>query len=340
MSQNEFRVGALAASPGTIVSGRLEVRPAKGIDDGTFLPITIVHGSAPGPVLGLVAGVHGSEYVPILALQRLRSDLDPKKLSGTIVMVHVANIPAFLGRTVYVSPGDGKNLNRVFPGNPEGTLSERIAHTLTEQVILRSNYFMDLHAGDGNEGLSPAYTAYYAEAGTPRVIAESRRMAEAFGLDTIVAFKGKLEPQRAIWCGSTAVVRGVPAIDVESGQLGRAEPIYIKLIVTGILSVLRELDMLEGEPSPTKHPLVIQDRAYVKTQTEGIWHPNPQLDAGTYVVKDTVLGVVTDFFGNPIVEVRAPQSGLLLILIETPPVQQDETLAVIANVRPGPWEAN
>src|SRR5215472_12617347 len=99
------------------------------------IPVTIVRGAKPGPTLALIAGNHGYEYPPILALQRLRAQIDPASLAGTVIMVHVANMPSFLGRTVYFSPADGKNLNRVYPGQRDGTMSERIAYAITAEVI-------------------------------------------------------------------------------------------------------------------------------------------------------------------------------------------------------------
>ena len=107
-----------------------------GPDPGTQIPITTIRGAAPGPVLALIAGNHGYEYPPILALQRLRTLIDPARLKGTVIMVHVANMPSFLGRTVYFSPVDGKNLNRVYPGRKDGTVSERIAYSITTEVRL------------------------------------------------------------------------------------------------------------------------------------------------------------------------------------------------------------
>src|ERR1035437_5052793 len=119
------------------------MRSDQTIDLGfTQIPITVYKGSRPGPVLALTAGIHGYEYPPILALQRLRVN----KLAGTLIVVHVANIPSFLGRTVYFSPLDGKNLNRVFPGKKDGTESERIAHAISTQVIDKSDYLLDLHS--------------------------------------------------------------------------------------------------------------------------------------------------------------------------------------------------
>src|SRR5262245_19299651 len=119
-SQGPFTVGRVTAQPGSTVGGALEIAPHGG-DAGTTIPFTIVNGTAPGPVLALVAGVHGMEYVPVVALQRLRAALDPASIAGTILLVHVANMPSFLGRTIYYSPVDGKNLNRVFPGKADGT---------------------------------------------------------------------------------------------------------------------------------------------------------------------------------------------------------------------------
>jgi predicted deacylase len=126
-----------------------------GVDDGTQIPITIVHGTGNGPVLALIAGTHGYEYPGITALQRVRKSLDPGEVSGTIIMVHVANLPSFLGRTIYNSPVDGKNLNRMYPGDPDGSVSQRIAHLVTSEVIDKADYLIDLHAGDGNEALRP-----------------------------------------------------------------------------------------------------------------------------------------------------------------------------------------
>src|SRR3712207_3824888 len=118
------------------------------------LPI-FVQGTQAGPTLALVAGTHGSEVAPILALQRVRASLDPAQLRGTVILVHVANVPSYLRRTIYYSPIDGKNLNRVYPGRADGTVSERIAYAITNEVIDRSDYLVDMHAGDGNESLRP-----------------------------------------------------------------------------------------------------------------------------------------------------------------------------------------
>jgi predicted deacylase len=127
-----FELGTLRVAPGEAASGTLEVPEKDG--QAAFIPVTVLHGLRPGPVLALVAGVHGAEYPPILALYRLKDMIDPKKLAGTAVLVHVANIPSFQKRSIYYVPQDGKNLNRVFPDDPQGTLSQRMAFVLTRDV--------------------------------------------------------------------------------------------------------------------------------------------------------------------------------------------------------------
>ena len=90
-----------------------------------FIPVTVFHGRDSGPVLSLIAGIHGSEYSPIISMQRLPELLDPQAMAGTLIIVHIANLPAFQGRSVYFGPDDLKNLNRSFPGKADGTVTER-----------------------------------------------------------------------------------------------------------------------------------------------------------------------------------------------------------------------
>src|SRR2546430_12547602 len=149
-----LHIGSAAARPGEMGSGFIEV-PA-GVDSGTRVPLTIVRGREPGPTLALIAGTHGDEVAPIIALQRVRRELDPARLGGTVLLVHVANLPSFLRRTVYYSPSGGKNLNRVFPGKRAGTVSERTAVAIPPASLHLADYLVDLHARIGNDSLRPA----------------------------------------------------------------------------------------------------------------------------------------------------------------------------------------
>ena len=329
-----FRLMQLEVPAGERISGKL---PVNGGVDGveTFIPVTVFHGRDSGPVLSLIAGIHGSEYSPIISMQRLPELLDPQAMAGTLIIVHIANLPAFQGRSVYFGPDDLKNLNRSFPGKADGTVTERIAFTLSEEIMPLSDYLIDIHSGDGNESLRPSYSAYYAEAGGTEVVGRSRRLAVAFGLETIVQFAGSYSSlDDAIYTSAQSVTRGIPSIDVESGELGVIDDVFIDPITDGALSVLRELGMVAGEPIVPANPLFISDRARVYSEYEGIWHKKMLVQTGDYVTEGTELGVITDYFGKELQTVVAPASGILLILFGTPPVNVDDNIAVIGKVQP------
>lgn len=329
---NSFELADLLVAPGEMVQGEITIDPIDG-DGGTFIPVTVLHGSQEGPVLSLIAGIHGSEYSPILAMQQLPALLDPTQMSGTLVVVHIANMPAFTGRTVYFGPTDLKNLNRSFPGDSSGTITQRIAYALTNHVIKPADYLIDIHSGDANESLRPSYSAYYAEAGGDDVVQQSKRIAVAFGLETVVQFAGSYDSvDDAIYTSAQAVTLGIPSMDVESGELGNIDNVYIDPITDGAMNVMRELGMIAGEIEPLENPLFIAERARIYSEHEGIWYADPLVRTGDYVSQGTRLGVITDYFGNELETVTAPASGVLLILLGTPPVNTGDPIVVIGKV--------
>ena len=327
VSADSFSVGEITAPRGEQVSGFIVV--PKGMDEGSEIPVTIAHGASDGPVLALIAGIHGYEYPPITALQAVRAQLDPKGLSGTIVMVHIANMPSFLGRTIYYSPGDGKNLNRMFPGDPKGSISERIAHLLTTEVIDQADYLVDLHGGDGNEALRPY--VYMPVTGDPAFDAKIEGLAVAFGLDHIVMDTG---PQHASgpsrFTDQTALERGIPAITTETGQSGSNDPHWIGLAERGIWNVLRHLDMISEDEVANAGITWLSDYTVIKSPQAGIFRAVTK--DGYAVAEGAVLGVLLDFFGNELATIRAPFSGVVNYVISTPPVSQGEPVAMISKI--------
>ncbi|MDG1025168.1 MAG: succinylglutamate desuccinylase/aspartoacylase family protein [Gammaproteobacteria bacterium] len=327
-----YRLAQLIVEPGEMVQGEIPISPSAD-DSGTFIPVTVLHGSKPGPVLSLIAGIHGSEYSPILSMQQLPALLDPTQMSGTLIVVHIANMPAFTGRTVYFGPTDLKNLNRSFPGDSSGTITERIAYALTSHVIKPADYLIDIHSGDANESLRPSYSAYYAEAGGDDVVQQSKRIAVAFGLETVVQFAGSYDSiDDAIYTSAQAVTLGIPAMDVESGELGIIDDKYINPITKGVLNVMRELGMVQGQPDLPENPLFIADRARIYSEYDGIWYADPLVNTGDYVTQGTKLGVITDYLGRELETITAPVSGVLLILFGTPPVNEGDAIVVIGKL--------
>ena len=289
-----------------------------------------MHGAKPGPVLALVAGTHGMEYAPIVALQRLRRAFDPAALTGTIVMVHVANMPSFLGRTIYYSPADGKNLNRVFPGKSDGTLSERIADTITREVIARATHVVDIHCGDGNESLRPY--VYWITTGPPEVAEAGRRLALASGFDHIVIDRGRpTDPAQSIYLSNTAILRGKPALTVESGYLAATDEDSIARIERAVAGWLRELGMRAEGPPVVSAPVWIDRNEVLTSTATGMF--SAAVERGHSVVAGTLIGRVTDFHGSVLQEVKAPFAGVVLYVLGTPPISKGEPVAFIGQVQ-------
>lgn len=323
-----FSIGGMTVPPGEIKSGYLTV-PAK-TDPATAIPFTVINGRKPGKVLALVAGVHGYEYPPILALYRVKRMIDPELLSGTLILVHIANLPAFQKRIIYYNPYDWKNLNRVFPGDPEGTSTQRIAHLLTEEVVKRSDYLIDLHCGDGNEALIPY--CYWMLSGDEQRDQVSREMVLAFGIKHIIIDKTRTRDVRdSKYLGNTAVLHGRPAITTESGYLGRTDEESVARNVKGILSVMRCFGMIPGEPEPVSEPVWIDHYEVIHSDTDGLF--DPETEMGYHVSAGERVGIITDFHGNVIREIRAPFTGIILYIIHTPPTSKGEPLFEVGRIK-------
>ena len=312
------------------IESRILVVPA-GVDAGTEIPLTTIRGARPGPVLALVAGNHGYEYPPILALQRVRALIDPASLAGTVQLVHVANMPSFLGRTVYFSPIDGKNLNRCYPGRSDGTVSERIARMVTTEIIEKCDYLLDLHCGDGNESLRPY--VYQTVTGDADMNAAIARLALAFGIDHILVDHNRpTDPEKSVYCSTTAITRGKPAITVEAGFLGTTDEVSVEQIVSGIRGVLRELQMTESGPSKLTSPVFLDPSEVISSPATGILYP--RVERGQTVSRGDLLAEITDFFGQTVAQVHSPLSGVVLYIVATPPITKGQPVGCVGEIVP------
>ena len=331
-SQETFHFNKQAIPSGTKSHFKI---PITDHNTKTFIPVTVFHGVKKGPVLGITAGVHGYEYPPIMAGQQLIQKIDPKQLNGTIILVQIANIGSFLGRSPYLNPLDGKNLNRSFPGNSSGTITERIAYYISEEIIKKCDFFLDIHGGDAPEDLMP-YVAYYEHDQFPKISEKGRLMASHLGFDHVVVFKTtqkgymkKTHP--STYCSAQAFKMGIPSIDIECGRLGQSESDLVLKIVNGVYSLLQHLQIIEGQAIKPSGIITIEQRSYINSLHDGFFYPLKK--SGDYVVKGLKLGYVTDFFNKTVQEVFADQDGVLLLILGTPPVNVSETVAVIGVMR-------
>jgi predicted deacylase len=324
----DFLIGGARVKSGSSFSGYLAVPEKDGV--GTQIPYTVIHGARSGKVLALVAGVHAYEYPPILALYRLGNMIDAKSLRGTVLMVHIANLPSFKKRTIYYGPDDGKNLNRVFPGDAAGTISQRIAAVLNEEVVKRADVLLDMHCGDGNEALIP-YT-YWMISGDKKFDAKTRDLALAFGLPHIIIDESRTKVlAESKYLGNTAILQGKLAITTEAGYLGRTDEESVARNVRGVLSVMRHLDMISGVPEPAADPVWIDKYEVVYSRWNGLF--TPRVEMGYYVKQGQVVGTVADYLGAWKEDVKAPFTGILLYVIGTPPCNEGEPLFEVGRVK-------
>ncbi|MGB8951449.1 MAG: M14 family metallopeptidase [Candidatus Aminicenantales bacterium] len=323
-----FQLGPLKVAAGESQSGYLPVPEKDGL--GCAIPLTVIHGSKKGKVLALVAGVHGYEYPPILALYRLKKMVDPRKLAGTLILVHIANPPSFQKRTIYYNPYDWKNLNRVFPGDPQGTLSQRIAHVLNAEVIHKCDCLIDLHCGDGNEALIPY--SYWMISGNEKTDHATKEMVLAFGIRHIVIDTTRTkELADSKYLGNTAILQGRPAITTESGYLGGTDEESIVRNVNGILNVMRHFQMIEGEAEMIPDPVWIDLYEVVYSNQDGLFYPHVEM--GSFVAQGQKVGHLTDYLGNFLEDVLAPFSGIVLYIIHTPPANRGEPLFEVGRIK-------
>ena len=323
-AREALTAGGVVAQPGQKVSGWIDVPAAN--DEGTRIPVTIAHGREDGPVLALIAGTHGYEYTSIVALPRVAAALDPQRMRGSVILVHMANPTTFYGRRIYYG-ADGKNLNRMYPGNPAGTISERIAHAITTEVIDRSTHLIDMHCGDGNESLRPY--SYWMPIGDEKVDNAAREMVLAYGLDHIVIDRTRpTDPKKTLYTSTTAMVRGKPAITTESGAMGLTDDASVEAHVAGALSVINHLGIMSAPSVRVENAVWYERSAVLRAPVGGIWRPS--VDRMHTVAKDALIGRILDPFGNVLREIRAPFGGEMLYVVGTPPVSEGEPVAMIA----------
>ncbi|WP_299549687.1 M14 family metallopeptidase [Seonamhaeicola sp.] len=332
-AQSAFTFFGTDIKPGTKHHFKIPISDDK---DSTFIPITVFRGEEEGPVLGITAGVHGYEYPPILAGQRLIKSIDPKTLKGTVILVQIANVASFSGRSPFINPLDDKNLNRTFPGNSEGTVTEKIANFISENVISKSDYFLDMHAGDASEDLT-SYSAFYKNSTMPEASQKAKEMAEALLFDYIIVFKtdGKdyvKKDKPSLYCSAEAFKRGIPAVDIECGGLGKSEKEKVLQVENGVLNMMNKLDMTVTNSEVIKKSTYqfVSNRVSQESNHDGIFYASKQ--SGDYVKQGMTLGVITDYFGNTLETLYAKANGVVLYIVGTPPINTGETLVTIGDI--------
>lgn len=267
------------------------------------LPVHRITGAQPGPVLGVTAGIHGDEYLPLETVRQLVQQLDPAQLSGTVVAIPVVN-PLAIESQTRNTPIDMLNLNRVFPGDPNGWVTELIADVVCQKFVPEIQYLVDLHAG----GAQPIVDYVY--------IQNDEGMSRAFG------FAAMYRPPKPFVGTLTDVAQGrdIRCVVVEMGGGMIENDIYLDRGLGGILNVMKYLKMLPGDPIVPEKQTVVTDMRVIRPHVGGLLYPGVKFaDIGTVVPRNTLLGtVISPYTFEVLEEIRTPfDRGLMILLRPT-----------------------
>ena len=298
----ELKVGTLSAKAGEKVQGYLEVpgTPVK-------MPITLICGTKPGKTVVITGGTHGGEYPGVETSIRVAASLTPDQVAGRVAIVHPVNTPAFFAKMQYVGPYDGKNLNREYPGKATGTVTQRIAYTISSQLFAQADFYMDLHGGDIHESLTPF--VIYSELGSEEQNNIAKEAASMLGVKYVV---GSVSDNGTFGCAATM---GVPGFLAEIGQCGLWSEEEVQTYVKGVYNVLKHLGVLEGDAENLCDVVYLHRMAGLDAEQTGCWYPCVKI--GDKVTKGQKVGEIRDCFANVLGEYFAPQDGVMLYVISS-----------------------
>lgn len=310
-------------------SAWLEVSPRA--DGGDWrLPLLYVIGATAGPTLVVLGAVHGDEYEGVETIPEVFRRVASDVLRGALVMVPICNVPAYES-VLRSSPIDGLNLARVFPGDPSGTITQRIAYWIAHRLIKPADFVIDLHSGGVTAEIPSliGFTHSDDELGK-----RSRAGALAFGASVIWEHPPPMPPGRTL---SSAADFGVPAIYTEAGGGGYAHPSDVSCFTTGVINVMKHLDMLDGQPQlrPVTHHLSGDGNmdSVISTPVAGYFRSDVALL--DEVSSGQCLGTVRDPFGTVVAEVRAESDGVVIMLRRIHRVHVGDNLAHVTGCLSG-----
>lgn len=298
-------------------------------ENETFLPISIIKGNTEGPVFTMVAGVHGYEYPPIVAVQELLQEIKASALTGTLIVIPIASTNSFFTRTPFKNANDGVNLNGAFPGDVEGTVTEQVAYFITTEVIPKTDVFLDIHGGDASEDLLP-FICYYNNEQKPEQTQLAKELSEASGFEYIVSYPYTLkdnDPAKYVF--KQAVQDGKTGVSIEAGKLGNVQQEMVDLIKTGVYNMLNKMGMYANATEIDIPRIQLNNQDYIRSPEHGIFYSD--FKAGDKVEDGAVVGVIKDLFGKVTAEIKTPKSGIILYKIGTPPVSEGETIMCISS---------
>ncbi len=312
----DFVVGGQGIAPGTRQC--VDVPVVSLYHAPLSMPLQVVRGRRPGPVLFVSAALHGDELNGVEIIRRLLRLRALERLRGCLLAVPIVNVQGFLMQSRYLP--DRRDLNRSFPGSERGSLAARLAHVFLKEVVQRADYGIDLHTGAVHRSNLPQIRCDLSQPDTPR-------MARAFGAPLILdsaTREGSLREYTS--------THQIPVILYESGEALRFDELAIRAGVRGVTAVMRELGMLPpGKTSRSRtEPVVATSSSWIRAPVSGILRTSGRL--GERVRPGQELGWISDPFMTEETAVVSDEDGIVIGLSHLPPVNEGDALFHIARV--------
>lgn len=320
-----FRYGDLEVRRGGRGLTRLPVGDLAG-GYSLSVPLHVLHGAQPGPTILVVGVVHGEEIFAVDAIRTALSKIQLSELNGTVMAVPVAN-PLALASQTRNTPIDMLDLNRQFPGDARGWVSQRLAATLSD-LVERSDLLLHIDGGSLDRVIH--YVFVKADSGPAAEL--TQRLSRAFGLRLL--YRG---PQSEASLTSYAAAHGVPSVLAEiGGSTLYGDPVYLERAATGVLNVMRSMEMLPGQVEAPSDQVLLTRRTLVRVPAGGLFHPVVGLEAlGRELTADTLLGTILDPYRlEQVAEIRAPYQRSVLLQMRVLPsaVQPGDYAYIIADL--------
>jgi hypothetical protein len=327
-----FQFGDVEITPGTGVEVSLQLGEGP-TGNPRSIPVYIIHGTKPGPVLALTAGIHGDELNGVSVVHHLihgddhiagtdDDRISRDDLAGTLICVPVVNIEGMLLEQ-RVAP-DNKDINRLFPGKKNGNQSQRIAHALFEGVVKRSDFLIDLHSAPQSRTNLPHVRANFEEN-------ECMELARAFGTQIILHSTGPNGSLRR-----TATSNGTPTILLEAGTAHRFEMDAVHSGIEGVLNVMGHLGMIERENKLPAIRLLVRRSKWARAEAGGLLYS--LVTVGQHVKKGQNIALVTDPLGEKTHTIESPRTGVIVGLALNPLVRAGDPIANIVLCSASKWK--
>jgi len=278
------------------------------------LPVTILHGVEPGPCLWVSAAIHGDEINGVEIIRQVLEQVNPQTLRGTLIAVPIVNVFGFLEQSRYLP--DRRDLNRCFPGSPEGSLASRLAHLFMQEIVSRCTHGIDLHTASDHRTNFPQIRANLKDP-------ETYRCAKAFGAPVMIHATTRDGSLR-----QAAAKKGISILLYEGGEALRFDPEAIRVGTNGILGVMNILGMTQFSPVTAFTAVEIEKTKWVRASRGGILRL--QIRLGESVLKKQILATIANPFGKQGVKVRSPVAGFVIGHTQNPLVNQGDGIIHLA----------